>query len=994
MRIRSVGWLVFLIVAALIAPDQAHAMDKYYDGYLSFEQHSNYGRGKSDSREGGTLGWGEYGSLQNYIAQYDATSSTLWLDKIVAHADRMLDNTRDDDGDGYLGWLDLRYSHNQLKNAAFALQGATTGAPDLLVNGGFESEGALPDGWQILGAATGVYRSTAPADVFNGNAAIVISSDAGPSRLVQRLTVTPGVSYLIDYYATTNEGQTQARLEVADGATGTKIGGGTRAHVAGYERYVKVFTAPPSGIVDVRLGLQHYTNPGWSVRFDGISLRELGAAQPCSTIARTEMAAWSPNTDSGSAFRTNDPAAGGTAAVSGCTWVARLVNSGATAPQISQVIENYEPDRPYGLSAKFRGSRAGLRVVDETTNTVLVDEQFPGDGFLERYVYFRTPPAGHRLRADIYLADSTPGAAVSVKDAFAGELFEQMVHEANVMIPVLQFVNAVYDDPALARYRGTADRYTAFIAENLTHKWDSEWRQVTGVDGADNGQGVYAFPPGLSTEWFPSRSLPYNQFLVYANMLYWLADAADHHPVFRSERPYYLSRANDMNRLFKSAVYSHPKNAQLQTDAYMWRYWDRIGPWDDGHYAINDPDGTYFLSEDHGHASLTLTGPVTAYLHGQVWTADDMRRFSNTFIDVMWNKSTTDPKITPTNFGGTATTINIGPFQTLTRVDADAYTVAVVFDQAGKLADSGYANYSRSYRNKIINTQFEWDDIDNIDMPQAWERASMSGSITRTEATARLGRWAMSIQQSAIQQRIPSYEPNTPYTVWLRGSVNSGDLTAELYDYTTNRSLGKATLTDKQWGQAITTTVATPNQPGHDVRVIVTATGSATVDQIRAVPTPVESEVPNGGFEILNRTGDQTVPKHWQRGPETSANLVTLDSTQPLTGRNSIRLTTAPDAAVQALTYDWQGYFPSQRYSLKWTGKSTGPGAILTVTDAATGQLLARSVITSAQWTTRTVNFTAPATYDRTLRVTLTHQDPSAPNATIFVDNLTVDRPR
>lgn len=70
----------------------------------------NGGRGSSDNPDSGALGWGESGVLDAYVKLYEATGDSRWLNKIVAHFDRMVANMEDHSGDGYGTWVTKTYS--------------------------------------------------------------------------------------------------------------------------------------------------------------------------------------------------------------------------------------------------------------------------------------------------------------------------------------------------------------------------------------------------------------------------------------------------------------------------------------------------------------------------------------------------------------------------------------------------------------------------------------------------------------------------------------------------------------------------------------------------------------------------------------------------------------------------------------------------------------------------------------------------------------------
>src|SRR5690606_13780761 len=126
------------LAAAMILgllPQSISAQDRSVDRFLIGDQRNNYGRGLSETTTGGFLAWGSSYSLESYMSMYEATQDKFYLDKIVEQTDRILASANDHNSDGYLGWSDARYAHNQLKNGAFAVKGALEGSSSILTNG-------------------------------------------------------------------------------------------------------------------------------------------------------------------------------------------------------------------------------------------------------------------------------------------------------------------------------------------------------------------------------------------------------------------------------------------------------------------------------------------------------------------------------------------------------------------------------------------------------------------------------------------------------------------------------------------------------------------------------------------------------------------------------------------------------------------------------------------------------------------------------------------
>lgn len=966
--------VVLIVVSALVmlvaSFGVANAGNPTQDRFVARDQSTRFGWGDSTARHGDDLAWGEDGFLRSYFHLYTSTGDQFWLDKIVEHSDRILASAYDHDGDGSEGWPDLKLAHQQLANLLFATESPLPNAVNLVNNGGFEDGSATPTGWQQVGPMS-TSRSTDPGDVFAGNAgALVTSNGTNQSMLLQQLTYVPGARYAVEAFAGIDEGDTQAIVEIFNASTNQVIGT-TMAKHAGFERYGFTFVAPASGTVQIRLRLNKYIRDDWRARFDDVSVRALpptaDSAAACpdgvggsATLVCTDAWGWTrDNTTLDYAHRTNDPDATG-----GKPWVMQLLGGGPTTPTVSQPILNYAPGSEYGFSALVQGS-AGLRVVDTTTGTVLTDTQFPATStFTRRFVYFDTPASGHDLRAEIYLTDNTSSGRASLHDLWLGQLWEQQLHEGNIYTPILWFANAVLDDPALVDYKAKAESYVAFAAQNLVHKWDPHWRQVSGVDGQNNGAGVYVMPPGFSNINSPGRSLPPNQFLSYGRILYLLHDATKGDPDYATERPFYLSRANDLNRLFKQSQRVHPQNP----NAYLWSYSEGYGPWDDARY-------TSPTFEDAGHAMLTMAGVMESYQYGQVWTRDDMQKFVATWNDVMFNGNFTTPMFLLNN-AGTAYTetggTGIGAYVKFAEINTTSLQIADARERAyGGLA----AQYSQLYRNKAINTQFEWQLLIENNLPAYWTPTGTGMGITRVANGTQLGNWALKLDASGsaptgVEQTLPVYDEGTPYLLQVRGRATSGAITAELYDYTTNTSLGSIQITAAQWQEQTVEITSMPTQAGHDIRARVTTTGSAVVDEVRAFPAISRSQIPNSDFETSVR-GTPTRPENWTISGTTTWADATLDTATFHSGQHSLRLTNRSDNQPTEIIYDWRGYQPDMAYTATGFGKTNGSTATVTITDLTTGTQLAAFSFSTANWTEQIARFRTPLAHDHILRISI-----------------------
>ena len=235
--------------------------------------------------------------------------------------------------------------------------------------------------------------------------------------------------------------------------------------------------------------------------------------------------------------------------------------------------------------------------------------------------------ARHAYESPLVIAD-VPGAKLTMKGkakagakfaikTVAPESIEYQVHDGMVTYPIAQFIEVVYGDPTLhERYMKKAEAYASLIAEHFFEKWEKTW-----VDLPD-GSGLYKFTPH-ETQRFPNTSLPHNQYLAPARTWLVLQDVRG-----LPQREQYRDRVTKMAKYFK-------KHLRLKGNAYVWRYWDPL------------PGETHVRSrssEDIGHGSIDIGFVVEAWRRGIVFTDEDIGRFANTYVDVMWNGDKENPR--------------------------------------------------------------------------------------------------------------------------------------------------------------------------------------------------------------------------------------------------------------------------------------------------------------------------------------------------------------
>lgn len=230
--------------------------------------------------------------------------------------------------------------------------------------------------------------------------------------------------------------------------------------------------------------------------------------------------------------------------------------------------------------------------------------------------------------------EPTPTDSFMVRTV-ASEPIEFAVHEGMIAHPVAIFIEEVKKDPKLQeRFGKSADAFLAYLTRNMLHKHEQHWMdvssgpQLTAADGtpvpfiqpAAGPMGAWRFMD-LITERYPNRILPHNQYLALARAFLVLKDVPGADPLFGQ-------RGEQMARFFRNSLIP-------QGEGYVWHYWDYpdAGKW----------GSSGFEDTSHGHIDIGFA--VEAAMRGVVFTDADMKRFTRTVLDLMWNQSEDDPKL-------------------------------------------------------------------------------------------------------------------------------------------------------------------------------------------------------------------------------------------------------------------------------------------------------------------------------------------------------------
>ncbi|MDF2657694.1 MAG: hypothetical protein K0Q94_485 [Paenibacillus sp.] len=880
----------------------------------------------------------------------------------------------------------------------------TPGLPpkEFVSNGGFQTvTSGLPNGWSLSPGTTTSDISFDTNSVSGRNDLVIHSNTTSSRGLEQTIATnyTPGYTYFVSFegYSSALNGN-RAYVDIYDVTAGTALYVQTLDSTS-LNNYKFSFTAPGTNGHTLKIRLQQpEAAVSTSSYFNLLSMKPL---------ARYEASGWTRvgTTKLVNAHQRFDPL------LFNDSWGYELISDSTSQSIVAQRLWNYKPNVKYGLqfSAKTSGSStiARARIADYTSNstgTTIASLDFSTtDNLFKLYGFDFTTPAtaGRDLRVEFSIPSGASGDTLWIDDANAAQYFHQMVDEANIGSSLLRFANLVYDNATLSNYKTTADAYVDFVANNLVDTYDNDWVQITGTDLLNNGSGIYTMPGGFSTERSPARSLPHNQYLTFARMLYLLYDATD--PVLLAERNKYLSRANDMMRAFKNKLVTHP----LDSSSYNWHYWAHMGDWDNGLYS-----SLVYQGEDTSHAGITMLAVLEAYRHGQVFSHADIQAFTNTMTKVMWNGSTTDPLVSgqtqlrpSTNYlqavRGTNSS-NIHYWSQYAEIDNTIYDMVhsiCTYRNCGLVFSS---NLTRFSPNKLINSGFTLKNPADSTLPQGWSRFGLTdaahayydSSDKAVVIKTQTGVW------TALEYPILNYEPNTRYEIVYTGK-RVGTMNGRIDLLVNNVLKSNTAFSNTNWVTNKFMTDKTPITTGQNVKIHLKPQNTASNDQeirfdnVFVYPYNANSQIPNSGFETADPS-DSTLPLYWQRGSSTSAGSVVLDSSAGNyeSGSKALKLVSSANSDSQELVYTWYGYKSGGAYDLEFWAKTTGAaGGKVTIVGGSVNESIVISASASWPSTPSTYSFTAPtytsAQEQLPLIITVTHQDKTQ-SGTLWVDGLSI----
>lgn len=502
------------------------------------------------------------------------------------------------------------------------------------------------------------------------------------------------------------------------------------------------------------------------------------------------------------------------------SWGLEVVTDPTKWQKLVTTLPAYNPRSPYILTfwGRTNGSAAGGRadILDTTTGTVVAGISFTETTWTKKTLKFQAPAAaGHTLQLRL---GHSAYAHTNGRAYFDGvsilENISWMVHDGQLGVPIAEFVRLVTDTPVLqAGYQTKATSYRTFLENEIVPRWESSPVLTNCWVSLSSTTGVYKFP-------YSSNHLPYNQYAVYLHMLMILHDV--------NGNATYLDRARRGAQYFKN-------NLTLSGTSYSWKYAD---------YSAT--------IEDTSHANLELSLAHEMFGLGQIFNGTDMERFTSTFMNVMWNQSTTAPLVYQrvNGTGDWSYTRVLGNWMELAQF---SMTLPVVGEEQYRnfTPSTGYQLLALSRimkwdRSKIVNQGFELKTTTDATQPAQWNRVNAtSATVYLDGANAYAGFYGLTVKANGTtaqlaQQTWTKWLPSTSYTLTFMGKTDGTAAGGKVYvkNDTTGVVLATVSFTDTAW-TAKSVTFTSPASVSDVVRTyigndnIAVANGKSHVDNIK-----------------------------------------------------------------------------------------------------------------------------------------------------------------
>ena len=442
---------------------------------------------------------------------------------------------------------------------------------------------------------------------------------------------------------------------------------------------------------------------------------------------------------------------------------------------VEQGLSTYVPDAAYQVS--FYGRTNGIvngyvDVIDTSDRNKTLGHVIVNDTSWKAYSFSFTAPtiSGHALKLRLYQTRyDVAGGAAYFDDVSLRKISDYMVHDGMILYPIAQFVRIVHDDPKLwASYKRKADEYLALIERQVIPKWEPSWREIPNTTPQ---QGIYVFTDSESVAspgYVAGSSLPHNQYLAFARLLL---------ECYRvTGKTAYLDKAIKLGNTFKAHLRINP----TVPSAYVWNYADII---------MSEDVGRRVRPEDTSHANLDIGAAIDFYHEGHVFSAADMIRFTSTLLDVIWNHSLEQPKISGRVSGASGQEMgwNLTDWSKLAEFDIRVWQIAQKLysdlDVKGKTNPAlilAMAEVAEWNPERILNRDFEYFDKNDASLPDDWERWQSTPATayrsTRSEESFS-GRAGLVVKTNGtspqvIEQTLLSYHPGETYMISFSGKTN------------------------------------------------------------------------------------------------------------------------------------------------------------------------------------------------------------------------------
>lgn len=295
-------------------------------------------------------------------------------------------------------------------------------------------------------------------------------------------------------------------------------------------------------------------------------------------------------------------------------WAERLHNVSAAeiAPDVQKITRREEAELCTGHTylIDFLENAESFRVLDWDTREVIADD-LTHDGVetvVTEIAPFSFTITGATHQGDRFLVRTK-----------AREPMRYVVHQGLFLYPVARFIETVQERPELHdQFGADAAEFLQFINRNVFEKNERDWLDMGELGGA------YRCEPKITAR-APNRVIPHNQYAELARVWLVLQDVEGAHPLI-------ARRAEQMVRYFHSHLFLDEEN-----DAYYWRYSNWIEFGEPRHHFAED------VFESYGYGNIDVAFAIEAARRGVIFTEEDMNRFVNTWLHVMWNQDTAEP---------------------------------------------------------------------------------------------------------------------------------------------------------------------------------------------------------------------------------------------------------------------------------------------------------------------------------------------------------------